>query len=112
MLTGSGDDNNVTIRSGANRTDLEIQEGSGDFYDVINPPFQLAENEDLTLRLFIDKKVVELFANDRQAAAVFTYEYLREDPNISIFTKDDELTIREIKAWKMKSIYKGDLTFY
>ena len=112
ILTGSNDDNNVTILAGANRTDIEIQEGSGDFYDVINPPFQLAEDEDLTLRLYIDKTIVELFVNDRQAAVVFTYGYLRKDPNMSIFTKDKNLSIKEIKAWKMKTIYEGDLTFY
>ena len=112
MLSDKSDNNEVIILARANRKDIEIQEGSDDFLDVINPPFQLTENEDLTLRLYIDKTVVELFAKGRQAAAVFTFEYLRKHPNISIFTKDKDLTIKEIQAWKMKSIYEADLTFY
>jgi len=71
----------------------------------INPPFQLEPGEDLTLRVFIDKKLVEVFANDRQAAAV-AHKHIRENPNISIFTKDADLVVDEVKAWKMKSIYK------
>ena len=34
----------------------------------VNAPFELKEGEDLTLRVFIDKNLVEVFANDRQAA--------------------------------------------
>ena len=71
----------------------------------IDPPFQLKEGEDLTLRIFIDKNLVEVFANDRQAAAV-SHEYIRENPNISLFTKDADLVVEEVKAWKMKSIYQ------
>jgi sucrose-6-phosphate hydrolase SacC (GH32 family) len=43
----------------------------------INPPFELKKGEDLTLRVFIDKNMIEVFANDRQAAVAW-HEY---DPN-------------------------------
>ena len=35
-------------------------------------PFELKDGEDLTLRIFIDKNLVEVFANDRQAAVAAT----------------------------------------
>ena len=72
----------------------------------VNPPFELNEGEDLTLRIFIDKNLVEIFANDRQAAA-YSHKYIRQNPNISIFTNDSNLLIEELNAWKMKSIYDG-----
>ena len=76
----------------------------------IKPPFQLKENENLTLRIFIDKNLVEVFINNRQAA-VFAHKYIRENPNIFIYTEDKELFVKEARAWKMKSIYEGNTVF-
>ena len=77
----------------------------------IAPPFDLKEDEDLILRIFIDKNLVEVFANGRQAAAYASHEKVRKDPNIRLFTRDKDLKIKSIKAWKMKSIYKGNTVF-
>jgi beta-fructofuranosidase len=71
----------------------------------LDPEFALKKDEDLTLRIFIDKNLVEVFANDRQAA-VYPHKHFRDNPNISLFTKDSDLVVKEMKTWKMKSIYK------
>ena len=71
----------------------------------IEPPFELKKGEDLTLRIFIDKNLVEVFANDRQAAA-HLHDRISPNPNISIFTRDSELLVKGVRAWKMKSIWK------
>ena len=63
------------------------------------------KGEDLTLRVFIDKNLVEVFANDRQAVA-FAHKHIRENPNIRLFAKGGDAVIKSIKAWKMKSIYQ------
>jgi sucrose-6-phosphate hydrolase SacC (GH32 family) len=86
----------ISITAGANRNTLGI--GS------INPPFKLKDGENLTLRVFIDKNLVEVFANDRQAAA-FANNEIREKPGISFFTNDRSLVIQEVKIWKMRSAY-------
>ena len=94
-----GDDNGkdgLSISFGAGQKTMSI--GS------IKPPFELKEGEDLTLRIFIDKNIVEVFVNDRQAAAV-SHDHIRQNANITISTNGD-LVINEVKAWKMKSIYK------
>ena len=70
----------------------------------LDPEFALKKDEDLTLRIFIDKNMVEVFANDRQAS-VYPHRYYRDNPNIRLFTKDSDLVVKETKAWKMKSIY-------
>tara|TARA_B100002019_G_scaffold286258_1_gene296462 strand:+ start:4221 stop:5714 length:1494 start_codon:yes stop_codon:yes gene_type:complete len=72
--------------------------------DYINPPFELQEGEDLTLRIFIDKNLIEVFANDRQAA-VGWHHYDPKDLHISLFTKGGDMKVKSISAWKMKSIY-------
>ena len=72
--------------------------------DYINPPFELQEGEDLTLRIFIDKNLVEVFANDRQAA-VGWHVYDPEDLHVSLFSKGGNLKVKKVSAWKMKSIY-------
>ncbi len=94
-----GDDrgeNAMSIVAGAGRTTLMVGN--------LDPGFTLKKDEDLTLRIFIDKNVVEVFANDRQAAA-YIHKYVRDNPNISLFTKDRDLTVKKLAFWKMKSIY-------
>jgi len=72
--------------------------------DYINPPFDLKEGKDLTLRVFIDKNLIEVFANDRQAAAAW-HEYDPQDLHISLLSKGGDLRVKRISAWQMKSIY-------
>jgi beta-fructofuranosidase len=64
----------IRITAGAKRHTLSIES--------IHPPFKLKDGENLSLRIFIDKNLVEVFANDRQAAAYANKE-VREKPEIS-----------------------------
>jgi beta-fructofuranosidase len=86
----------LSITAGARRNTLNI--GS------ISPPFELKDGENLTLRIFIDKNIVEVFANDRQAVAFATKE-IRENPNIRLFTRDSDLVVMEVNTWKLRSNY-------
>ena len=69
-----------------------------------SPPFELEEGEDLTLRIFIDKHLIEVFANDRQAAVAW-HEYDPKDLHVSLFSKGGDLKVNKVSAWQMKSIY-------
>ncbi|MFO7935662.1 MAG: GH32 C-terminal domain-containing protein [Bacteroidales bacterium] len=94
-----GDENGedaLHITAGADMESLSV--------GPVDPPFTLQKDENLTLQIFIDKQLVEVFANDRQAAAA-AHKHFREDPDITLFTKDGPLSIEELKIWKMKSIY-------
>jgi len=70
----------------------------------VNAPFELKKDEDLILRIFIDKNLVEVFANDRQAA-VAARTYTPQNTGVSLFSKGGEVTVEKIRAWKVKSIY-------
>jgi beta-fructofuranosidase len=70
----------------------------------INPPFELKKGEDLTLRIFIDKDVVEVFVNDRQAAAN-VHKYDPKQVYVNLFAYQHGVKVKEVKSWKMKTIY-------
>lgn len=89
----------MRIAAGAGRTTLAV--GSAE------APFELAPGEDLTLRVFIDKNLVEVFANDRQAV-VWAVGSPRTDPNVSLFAKGGDAKVRSIKTWRLLSIYRPE----
>ena len=68
------------------------------------PPFELADGESLTLRVFIDKNLVEVFANDRQAA-VFALKSPQAEPNVSLYAKGGNAPVKSLKVWRMRTIY-------
>ena len=67
-------------------------------------PFALKAGEPVELRIFLDKSMVEVFANDRQAA-VALHKYKIEDQGITLFSNGGETTLTKARSWKMKSIY-------
>jgi sucrose-6-phosphate hydrolase SacC (GH32 family) len=71
----------------------------------IKPPFELKKGEDLNLRIFLDKSMVEVFVNDRQGA-VYMHKHDKENAGISLFSRGGDIKA-EVKGWKMKSIYAG-----
>ena len=69
----------------------------------IKPPFELKKDEDLQLRIFLDRSMVEVFINDRQAA-VYMQKHDKDHVGIRLFSTGGDLTAN-VKGWKMKSIY-------
>lgn len=67
-------------------------------------PFELHAGEDLELRVFIDKNVIEVFANERQAI-VASHNYATENLGVSLFSKGGDARIKNVRGWKMKPIY-------
>ncbi len=98
LLADENGQNGTSIIAGADRKSLRV--------GTIEAPFEVRPGEDLTLRVFIDKNLVEVFANDRQAA-VFAHRHIRENPNVRLFAKGSDATVKSVKAWKIRTIY-GD----
>ncbi|MCY2994469.1 MAG: GH32 C-terminal domain-containing protein [Planctomycetota bacterium] len=96
VLCDAQGENGLTIASGAGSKVLTV--------GYVQPPFELRENEDLTLRIFVDKSMVEVFANDRQAAVAW-HDYSPERLHVSLFSKGGDVTVRSVRAWRMNSIY-------
>ena len=72
-------------------------------------PFAVAdlpEGEDVELRIFIDKYLVEVFANHRQAVVGAHMDYHSAN-GLNAYTYGDPTTIRQIEIWKLKSTNQG-----
>jgi len=76
----------------------------------VNAPFELKKGENLTLRVFVDKNLVEVFANDRQAVAA-VHDKFQPQASIRLFSNGVYLRINKFTSWKMRSIYQGDTLF-
>ncbi len=63
-------------------------------------PFELRKDELLVLRVFIDKSIVEVYANDRQAIGRSIYPTL-SGSGIKLFAKGGDVKVVSIKAWDM-----------
>ncbi len=71
-----------------------------------NAPLYLEDDENLELRIFIDKSVVELFANGKQYAAVRVYPDLEESVGVSIRSQGQESELISLDAWQMKNTWE------
>jgi beta-fructofuranosidase len=71
-------------------------------------PFRLKSGEAVDLRVFLDKSMIEVFANDRQAA-VASHKYAEGSTGIQILCRGGDAVATEVKGWKMKSTYVNGL---
>jgi beta-fructofuranosidase len=64
-------------------------------------PFELKAGERLKLRVFVDKSVVEVFANNRQAVTRRIYPTNKDSVNVVLFSKGGSTKVPMLKAWNM-----------
>ncbi len=66
---------------------------------VERAPFTLKSGEPLKLRVFVDKSVVEIFANDRQAIGRRVYPTRSDSLGLVLFAKGGGARFKSVKAW-------------
>jgi len=64
-------------------------------------PFELKAGEVLTLRVFVDKSIVEVFANDRQAIARRIYPSRADSVGVTLFAGGGSARVPMLQAWDM-----------
>jgi beta-fructofuranosidase len=64
-------------------------------------PFELKKGERLKLRVFVDKSVVEVFANSRQAVVRRIYPAQPDSLGVSLFTAGGSAEVHTLKSWKI-----------
>ena len=64
-------------------------------------PFELAAGEPLKLRVFVDKSVVEVFANGRQAVMRRVYPSRDDSVGVSLFSTGGPASVATLEAWVM-----------
>ena len=68
-------------------------------------PFPLPKGEMLELRIFVDRSVVEVFANGTQCLAVRVYPEREDSVGVSLRAQGQEATLVSLDAWKLKNIW-------
>ena len=67
-------------------------------------PFELADGELLNLRIFVDKSVVEVFANESQCVALRVYPEREDSVGVCIRAQGSDAILRSLDAWQMESV--------
>jgi beta-fructofuranosidase len=69
-------------------------------------PFILEPGETVKLRIFIDKSIVEVFANGKQVVAARVYPDRKDSMGVSIRAHGDQAELKSLDAWQMRNIYE------
>lgn len=64
-------------------------------------PLELGDGELLHLDIFIDRSIVEVFANGRQCITQVVYPELAASTEVSVFTVEEAAVVKKAVVWKM-----------
>jgi beta-fructofuranosidase len=98
--------------SGAHQSLISIDSSHASCAPDVRPrapetaPILLAEDEPLRLRVFVDRSVVEVFANGKQCVAVRVYPDRADSIGVSLRAQGQDAALNTLDAWKMQSIYE------
>lgn len=67
-------------------------------------PLALEPDEPLSLRIYIDRSVLEVFANDRQCLTQRIYPFRDDSRQVRVFAEGGQVTARNIKAWRLARV--------
>jgi beta-fructofuranosidase len=67
--------------------------------------FEVGDGDVLKLQVFIDKSVVEVFANHRQCLALRVYPEREDSLGVSIRAQGCDAVLRSLDVWKMTRIW-------
>jgi beta-fructofuranosidase len=68
-------------------------------------PLALGEDEPVKLRVFVDRSVVEVFANGRQFMALRAYPMRKDSVGVSLLAVGQDAVLHHLDAWQMASIW-------
>lgn len=68
-------------------------------------PVMLKKDENIELRVFIDKSVVEVFVNGKQCVSVRIYPGRDDSLGVSLRSQGQDAELKSLEAYQMKSIY-------
>ena len=66
---------------------------------------ELGPDEPLKLRVFVDRSVVEVFANSRECLTKRIYPSRPDSLGVQVFAMGNDASLRSLDAWQMSSIW-------
>merc|ERR1712098_334214 len=76
---------------------------AGRYASVQQAPFELADRERLKLHIFLDRSVIEVFANGRQCMTQRIYPTREDSLGVSAFSSGGEATLESLDVWEMRT---------
>src|SRR6185312_4233947 len=64
-------------------------------------PLELAKGEPLKLDIFLDRSVIEVFANGIQCVTQVVYPELATSTQVKIFSGKERVSVKNIQSWSM-----------
>ena len=64
-------------------------------------PLKLQKGEPLKLDIFLDRSIIEVFANGRQAVTQVVYPELETSVGVRLFSDGEAIAVRNIQSWTM-----------
>lgn len=83
---------------------IQYTVGTGESIKVLSSqeaPLHLLPGENLKLRIFMDRSVLEIFANGRQCLTQRIYPTRVDSIGIKLFSKRGDVLVRSFDAWDM-----------
>jgi len=88
---------------------IDVSEASLSPVVLARPPetglVYLEDNELLHLRVFVDRSIIEVFANERQCLTIRAYPTREDSTGISLIARGSEAKLVSLSAWQMRSIW-------
>jgi beta-fructofuranosidase len=64
-------------------------------------PFELKKGETLKLNIFLDRSIIEVFANGRQCITQVVYPELATSNQIKLFSDKEPVSVKKLQVWQM-----------
>ena len=113
LLRSPGGEEETRITYHASRDSLTLDVASASQspqavgQDEQTGPLKLAEEEPLELRIFVDRSVVEVFANGCQCLTKRVYPVRPDSRGIGLCARGGDVTARSVDVWRMSAIWPG-----
>ena len=95
------------VQTGHVVIDVSQSSVSGDVYGrpAEVAPLTIRNGECIDVRIFIDRSVIEVFANGSQFLTVRSYPQLESSKEVSVFARGGAARFENVEAWHMHSIW-------
>ena len=105
VRTSPGGEEETLIFYDAQEKKLKIDTRKSSLTDKVKTveagPFELPGGEPLRLRIFVDKSIVEVFANDRQAVMRRIYPSREDSLGVALFARGGSFRVPLLEAWEI-----------
>ena len=68
-------------------------------------PLNIDDDQPVELRIFVDRSIVEVFANGRQCLTLRAYPDRDDSVGVSLFARGGSAKFTDIEAWQMECVW-------